>query len=239
MQDGVFTDRRATLGFEPDEWKLFLQILNGIGFGVGFWVLIWPWPYRIAVLSGMAAFLAALVIKMRSHQGLGITDAKRGVYRPGIPALLLMPALAVALRALQDINLLDWQPTLIWSFALAAMLAVPLFAGDKEAPKRPFTAAFLVILTYAYAWGSLAEANSMFDTSTPQIFPTTIRSMHVNHGKSTSYHLVLGSWHDRPAGDDVRVSHVFYAGHRTGEPICVALRGGWLGFRYYEARPCW
>src|SRR5262249_22796829 len=158
----------------------------------------------------------------------------RGNTKPGIAALFLMPALVVALRALQDFSLLDWQPVLIWALVLTPALAIPLFAGDREVPKRPVTASFLLILTYAFAWGSIAEVNAMFDTSTPQNFQTTIRSMRVSHGKSTSYHVVLGPWDGRPAGDDVFVPYAFYAWHRPGDPICVVLRNGRLGFRYYE-----
>ncbi|HEX4159389.1 MAG TPA: hypothetical protein VHY79_13020 [Rhizomicrobium sp.] len=239
MQDGVFTDTRTTVSYDPDSLRLFARVLNGIGFAIGFWVLAWPQPYKLAVLGAMTAFVAALAVKLLSRQRLGITDARGGNSRPGVQALFLMPALVVPLRALQDINLLEWQPVLLWSLALAAGLAIPLFAGDKELPKKPLFAAFLLILTYAYAWGSLAEANSMFDTSAPQIFQTTIRSMHANYGKSTSYHLRLGPWNGRPAGDDVRVPRALYVRHRAGETMCVALRNGWLGFRYEEARSCW
>ncbi|HLY04979.1 MAG TPA: hypothetical protein VKR31_04455 [Rhizomicrobium sp.] len=79
----------------------------------------------------------------------------------------------------------------------------------------------------------------MFDTSTPQLFPATIRSMHVSRGKSTSYHLSLGPWDGRPAGDDVRVPYAFYVRHHPGGRICVSLGDGWLGFRHYEAKSCW
>ena len=239
MQDAIFTGAQRMRALEPDAWSRFARVLDGIGCGIGLWLLIWPQPYKLAILSAMTAFIGALAAKVFSRQRLAITDAKKGDLRPRIQMLVLMPPLALALRAIQDINLVDWKPVLIWSLALAAVLAIPLFGGDSELPKKPFISAFLLFLAGLYAWGSITEANVMFDTSAPRIFQTTIRSMHANRGKSTSYHLLLGPWNGRPAGDDARVSYAFYAKRHPGDPVCVALGNGWLGFRYYEARSCW
>src|SRR5580692_7032417 len=98
MQDGVFIDRRTTLSGNADDLRALAHILNGTGFGVGLWVLIWPEPYKLAVLSAMAAFVAALAVKILSHQQLAITDARGKDSRPRISALFLMPALVVPLR---------------------------------------------------------------------------------------------------------------------------------------------
>ncbi|HLY04980.1 MAG TPA: hypothetical protein VKR31_04460 [Rhizomicrobium sp.] len=131
----------------PDAWRAIARALDAIATGIGLWVLMWPQPYKLAILSAMTAFAAALAIKVLSRQRLAITDAKAGDSRPRLQLLFLMPALAIAGRALQDINLIDWQPLLLWSLALAAVLAIPLFAGDSGLRKKPFTAAFLLILT--------------------------------------------------------------------------------------------
>lgn len=239
MRGGTLIHSWTTRTREPDAWRALAYALDAIGFGIGLWVLMWPAPYNLAILSAMAAFPAALAIKALSHQRLAITDARAGDSRPRLQLLFLMPALALAVRALQDINLLDWQSPLLWSLVLAAALAIPLFVGDSDLPKKRFIAAFLLMLTWAYAWGSIAEANVMFDMSLPRVFQTTIRSMHVIRGKSISYHFLVGPWNGRPAGDDVRVPYASYVRHRPGDPICVTLGSGWLGFRYYEARSCW
>ncbi|HEX3663972.1 MAG TPA: hypothetical protein VHU23_01905 [Rhizomicrobium sp.] len=239
MHNSVVGDGLPIRARSPDAWRYSARILDAIGYGIGLWLLLWPEPYKFAVVSAMTAFLAALAIEMLLRQRLGLADPRRGDQRPRIQMLFVMPALALALRALLDINLLDWRPVLVWSLAPAALLAVPLFAGDRDLPKRPLIAAILLVLNYAYSWGAIVEANSIFDTSAPHHFQTTIRAMHANRGKSTSYHLVLGPWNGRPAGDDVRVPYAAYAGRRPGDTICVTLSDGWLGFRYYAARSCW
>jgi hypothetical protein len=210
-----------------------------MGFSIGAWGLLLPVPYRLAVLGNMGAFVVALAMKVISRQQLAITDAKAGDSRPRIQGLFVMPALVVALRALVDINLLDWQSVLLWALGLAAVLAIPVFANDRQLSKKLFNVIFLPLVTYAFAWGAIAEADFMFDTSPPHVFQTTIRSMHVSHGKSISYHFELASWDGRPAGDSLRVPYALYAGHRPGDQICVVLHDGWLGFRTFEAQPCW
>jgi hypothetical protein len=219
--------------------KQIAKVLDWLGYGIGLWALFWPQPYTVAILCVIAAPPAALALKLFSHQMLSLSDEAPGDSRPRIQGLFLMPAIVLALRALLDINLLDWQPALLCSLLPAALLAIPLFAGDRQLRQRPFIAAFMLVVLLAYSWAGITELNTIFDTSFARVFPTAIQSRHVSHGKSTSYHVVLDGWDGRPAGDDVRVRYGFYASHHPGERICVRLHNGWLGFRYIELEACW
>jgi hypothetical protein len=213
-------------------------VLNGIGAAVGLWAIIFPWPYDAAVLSAMMVVAMALVLNI-----LAPSLSKPLVYKDGDPqgmagSLFMVPALAVALRANSDLNLFGWPAEMEWSACIAALLAIPLLTGDAGIRSRPFFALLLVVLAFAYAAGSLAELNDIFDNSQPVVYPTTIWAKHVYSGKAQVYELILTGWGGQPMGSGVKVPYSYYAERRPGERVCIYLRQGWLGFPHYNADSC-
>jgi hypothetical protein len=99
-------------------------------------------------------------------------------------------------------------------------------------------ALLLLVLTFGYAAGALAELNGIFDSSEPVVYPTTIWAKHVYSGKALVYELVLTGWGDQPMGAGVKVPYSFFATRSAGEQVCIYLQKGWLGFPRYSADSC-
>jgi hypothetical protein len=214
------------------------MVLNGLGAAVGLWAIIIPWPYDAAVLSAMMVVAMALILKI-----LAPSLSEPFVYTKSdrwsmAGSLFMVPALAMALRANSDLNLLGWRIEMEWSACIAALLAIPLLIGDAAIRSRPFFILLLLVLTFGYAAGSLAELNSIFDTSQPVVYPTTIWAKHVYSGKAQVYELILTGWGDQPIGSGVKVPYSFFEERRAGERVCIYLRQGWLGFPHYNADSC-
>jgi hypothetical protein len=244
-QDAEAFANDERLGATPEERQrrlaqliMISRVAVGAGFGLAIWVLFWPRPHDVAVLCAVAAIPVALALKLGSGFLLDVLGDQTDDPRPAISVLIMLPAIAVFIRSMQDFNLLDWKPALQWSLCMTAVLTVPLLINEPSLRKKPYLGLYGVMFLSLYSFGSIAGMNEVLDSSRAHSYRTTIVDMHIQSGKSQSYHLVLGGWNGRPEGDDVRVSYAFYRERQIGELICVYLRDGWLGFRYYNVGEC-
>ena len=125
-----------------------------------------------------------------------------------------------------DINLLDWMPIFQWSVCIVVVLAIPILIGESAFRSKRTITIFLLLLTYGYTCGGLAELNRILDTSQPVAFRTTIRAMHASSGKSRTYRLILDGWGNEPVGSDVKASNAFYDAVHVGDTVCIYLSKG-------------
>ena len=96
---------------------------------------------------------------------------------------------------------------------------------------------FGLIMT-AYAYGGLVLANTLLDTSKPQMFRTIIVDKHITSGKTTTYELRLEAWGPVPPGT-VSVSRELYESVIPGLIACPLLSRGALGIPWYVVVRCY
>jgi hypothetical protein len=214
------------------------SLINGIGAAIGVWAIILPVPYNAALLSVILAVPVALVRKVVAPTLISPGTSAQSDPGAQVGMLFVVPAVAVAVRAGSDLNLLNWGAELECSICVAAILAIPIIMGGIGFTSRPFRACLLLLLMFGYTAGSLAELNDILDVSPAVATPAVVLAKHVSAGKVQMYDLNLGDLADQSQVRDLKVPYSVFAGTRTGDRVCIELRKGWLGFPHYEVDSC-
>lgn len=214
--------------------KALMRWPNLAGFGVGAWVWLHPQPYPLAIAVCAACPILGLAIAAASRGAVTLTSGPRGDVSG-----LMWPGLILGLRALLDIEVLDWSKALAVAAVvgvIGAFLMRPLDRGAKGQP-------WLLLMTYGigaavWGWGAALQADTLLDRAMPQVSAVRVLSKHVSSGKSTTYDLGLPAWGPREADEDNSVARDFYDQVKVGDTVCAYLYPGALTFRWYEIGHC-
>jgi hypothetical protein len=230
---GSQTQKRQQL----DEAKRNVRFLNYATYAVCAWVFFHPQPYRLAVSS--VAILPLIAIALVAFGGPAYAfNAKKADARADASVAAFLPTMALFLRALFDVSVLD-QEKILWMSAAGALAGAGLVIALVSSTRKPwYTPLLLLLLTGSYAYGAEALANRELDTSEPEVFQTQVLDHHISRGKTTTYHLELGAWGPRTVRDEVDVNREYYERTAVGSPVCVYLWRGALGVRWFEVWDC-
>jgi hypothetical protein len=165
-------------------------------------------------------------------------NAPRGSGRPDLSLLLITPGLLLTLRAVRDVQILDWRAVLVGAVLVALVLIGRVLWALPSARDKPGIAALTLALLIAYGYGVVALGNSVLDRSTGASYATTVYGKHVTSGRYRTPKLRLGPWGPRTTEDDVTVSWDLYRSASVGQTVCVLLRPGAFGIRWYRLAPC-
>jgi hypothetical protein len=146
--------------------------------------------------------------------------------------------MALALRALLDFNILDFWRELAWAAVTGMGIALVVSLAEGLKPKTAALFFAYLLFSLAYGYGALAEINYLPDHSPPKVFHAQVSDLRVNHGKTTTYSVILGRWGAFPAGQEVKVNRAYFESLHKDETVCAFLFEGYLGFRYMEVGNC-
>jgi hypothetical protein len=206
------------------------KVLNVVGGIVSAWTIFFPSPYEYAILAAIAVPAICIVV-MKSFGGLmRANETTKGSPYPNVSLALLVPALAVCLRALLDFSVFSYDNVWLPSILIAGIFLVVLFIGSNEFKLRPakdfiITTVFSLV-AFGYAFGSVVTLNCLYDKSEPEAFSATIISKRVTSGKTTTYYLKLTPWGSQVEADEVSVSEDFYEQLGEGDEVSVYLYQG-------------
>lgn len=234
--------RSAALGADPAERtrnltraRKIARVLNGISLAAGAWGLIYPRPYRAAIVALGVLPLVGLATLL-GGRGRYAFDATRNDPRPSLIATVMLPGLALATRAIFDVHVLDWKPLLFGAAVGGLALVVAIAVGERR--RKLWVLALLAPLISTYPWGALSLANALLDRGAPEVFRVGVRGKHVSGGRQTSWYLELDPWGPVTERKDVAVGRRLYNAALTGDRVCVALHPGALGARWYVVLDC-
>ena len=205
--------------------------------GLVVWTFLYPHPYEL-LLVVLAALPWVAVWIMARAPGLYMLNAPRGSGRPDLSLLLITPGLLLTLRAVRDVQILDWRAVLVGAVLVALVLIGRVLWALPSARDKPGIAALTLALLIAYGYGVVALGNSVLDRSTGASYATTVYGKHVTSGRYRTPKLRLGPWGPRTTEDDVTVSWDLYRSASVGQTVCVLLRPGAFGIRWYRLAPC-
>ena len=216
------------------------RVLNGAAIAASAWGWIYPRPYDAAVVVLGVFPLVGLALLFAGRGRYGY-DTRRNDPRPTLVPAVMVPGLILGLRALVDVNLVDWKPLVLGAavagLAFTAALTVSVARGERSR-KLWVVALILFPLHASYPWGALTLANAMLDHGAPEVFPVTVRGKHVSSGKHTSWDLDLDPWGPVAERKSVDVGRRLYGLVSVGDRVCVVLRPGALGARWYGVVRC-
>jgi hypothetical protein len=208
-----------------------------INLGLVTWAFFYPHPYELLIIVLALLPWAAIWIMARSP-GLYTLNAPRDSGRPDLTVLLISPGFLLTLRALIDVQILDWHRLLACAVLVAMALAAAVVWAVPSVREKLGAALLTLALLIAYGYGACALVNAILDHSSGSIHATAVYGKHVSGGRSRTPTLRLAPWGPRTTAEDVTVSWDVYRATSVGDKVCVRLRPGALGIPWYAIAKC-
>ena len=217
---------------------------NVAAFAIGFWTILFPTQlYTVGLLLCVLLPLLALALEMRTRGALGF-EARRGRRYPlSLATILVLPALALAVRAGIDLNFASY-PSLFAAAVLtaSAMFALfwcfdPQFRGDLNQVST------IAIFVLAFCYGAVAFSDVMLDASSGHDMQTVIhdKRVHVSGGPkgSSVWYQVKVDPDVSPAGANwIHVQPDLWHSFHRGDTVCVHVGAGLLAIPWYAVGHC-
>ncbi|BAU47474.1 hypothetical protein SVA_0895 [Sulfurifustis variabilis] len=211
--------------------------LTGIAVVVSAWGFLLPEPYELVIASLAALPLVAVALAARAGSLYQIAGHKNDA-RASLALVFIGPGMVLGLRAILDIELLEWGPALAATVVAAAALTLVLAATDRQMRGRRWELLAMLFLSLFYAYGGVVEANALLDRSAPQVYEAKVVDKHKSSGKTTQYYLRLTPWGPRATEEDVSVTRDLYESSSAGRTMCVVYRAGALEIPWFTVYPC-
>jgi hypothetical protein len=201
------------------------------------WAYIYPHPYELVIcVLALLPWIAVWI--MARSPGLYTLNAPRGSGRPDLTVLVISPGFLLMLRAIMDVQILDWQPLLLRSAVAAAALMGGVLWAVPAVREKPGTGALTLALILAYGYGVCALGDAVLDRSDGSTYTTRVYGKHITSGRNKTPMMQLGPWGPRAAADEVTVSSDLYRSTSVGDTVCVRLHPGAIGVPWYRVTRC-
>jgi hypothetical protein len=188
------------------------------------------------LIASVAALPPLAVVIVVMSKGLYILDVKDfgKSALPNVFGLFGLPAIALAVRAWLDIDVLDVQ------FALKIMGVAGAAAALAVLPAAKTRDARVLAVIFAVVWssGAVLYYNALFDKSAPAAFQPRVMEKTMVPGKTNDYYLVLEPWGHQAKPEKVHVTRELYRAASVKSPVCVLLYPGALDIRWFKISPC-
>ena len=214
--------RRLVAHVSESRWIYIL--CSGLGASSG-WAICYPRPYGLAV--GLQALLPVLaLLPMIKFRRLGGFDGKANDPSSRVAGAFLMPILALALRALLDWHILDWDRFWIPFAAIGAALLVLVVCFASDVRGRIMRVIIVSCLCLAYSYGLLVHIDCYYDASWGTAYDSRVRRHHAATGGRgpAMYYLRVSPWLNQPGEHQVTVSRSVYSRHADGDPVRIVVR---------------
>jgi len=201
------------------------------------WAFLYPRPYELVILVLVALPWIAVWIMAR-EPGIYGFNAPRNSTRPDLTALLISPGFLLMVRALMDVQILDWQRLMWWAVLVTICLVGAIVWALPAAREKPGVAALTLLLLGAYGYGACALGNALLDRSAAASYTAQVYGKHVTGGRQRTPEMRLGPWGPRKAAADVTAPWELYRSTHIGETVCVIVHSGALGVPWYRVTQC-
>jgi hypothetical protein len=238
-------EKDARLGASPtarletlDSLRRLARYASFVGLALGFWLMIYPRPYDLAVAINALVPLVALAVASRWPGLVALvhdTDTEPTI---NLSAFWFLPSGVLGLRAMLDLHMIDWVEPLCAGFGLAAIPLLLALRAERAA-RRPGMAVFSAVILFAWGYGVVSLANVRLDQAPPAIH----RAVVVERGGSADDDpsltvRAIDARANLPVIDGLAVSEARFNRSPVGSETCVAIFPGRLGWRYVVAVDC-
>lgn len=218
------------------EARRIARITNAVGFILFFWLTFYPIFYTVVLIIGIA-YPIVIIILLYLYRGLIRVDERKNNAHPSVATGFIMAGLSLSLRALFDYNILEYNQLWITTGTLAVLLIIVILIATKlpkfKSAQDYFAIFTLIILTYSYSFGAYSVSNCLFDNSSPKYYQTNIVQKEISTGRSTTYYIIVTSWHDAEKIEKVTVNAEEYNLTSVGDNIAIAEMKGFFGTPWY------
>lgn len=121
----------------------------------------------------------------------------------------------------------------------AAFFSVQSAAYAGLRASRVTAVVTFLISFLAYGYGAALHINALADSADIQQTRYLLRERYVSKDKVIRYKVRLSKVHvNAPEVSSAEVTQYFYAMLKPGDAVCLALRPGVLGIKWFSAGPC-
>ena len=201
------------------------------------WGWFYPRPYDTA-MAILGVIPAIAVLLLATGNGVYQVEGRRHDVRADLSIAFIIPGAVLTLRCLWDFEFLEWMPILKLAIVASVFLTIVVLAADGGMRERRWAFLAFLVLCFLYAFGAMAQANALLDSSEGQVFPTKVLDKRIENGKSTTYYFRVDSWGPRSKPNEVSVSRALYQATPVGDTVCVSLWKGALRAPWFVVRAC-
>lgn len=201
------------------------------------WIWLWPAPYSLAMIVGTVLPLIAVGISVRT-QGFYRLDARREDPRPSLAALFFAPTFAIFIRALSDINGVDFLAPILVAIICAGGLTILALQADKRLEPQHWWIAFIATGAFLLSLSALMHFNVAFSGARSEVFRAKVEDAYVTSGKAHLSQLQLAPWGPFARSAAANVPASFFDTVNKGDTVCVRLYDGALTWRWFEIVHC-
>jgi hypothetical protein len=224
------TESERARKFEQE--RTIARVVSSIGIAASLWAFFYPHPYKPLMFGLIVLPWFAVIVMVRS-KGLIRADELRKDPHPSVASALFFPGMALVLRVVLDMDVIESAVVVLLCLALGAALIGAILKSDPTAKNRKTTFAALVLFSLAYAYGAVIETNVLLDRSNPAYYSAAVQAKHVVNGKRVEYKLTLAPWGPKTRPNDLLVRSDTYGSVQVGDIAVLGLRRGALGIRWY------
>jgi len=161
-----------------------------------------------------------------------------GPAQANLTAACAVAAGALFARTLLDLNLVNWLPLTAFAAAVGIVFLVVAVRREPNLRRRWWRLLAAGILTGAYAFGVLAQANVRLDRSPQAVLRSYVLDKRLGHSRITTYRLVLAPWGPLTTPEDATVPVEVYDRVQVDDTVCVRLHDGALGMAWFAVTAC-
>lgn len=194
------------------------------------WVIFYPVPYWPVLWAAAMIPFIALALYWMNPADYEIAEDPRS-RRVDLILPIMFCGLALALRALLDIQLASWTRMLLPALAGAALLT--LAAGALRSTAFSVMITFTVFATYSSAL--IAFADVYFDNASPRAQLAKVDALRVSSGRRATYYAQLSPGISE-ASSEVTVDKTLYRELSRFDQVCVLIYPGALGLEWFEVK---
>jgi len=153
-------------GYSRARLKRIIAAGNVVAFGVVFWTTFFPTQlYPFGLLICVLLPLCAIALDMRTKGALGFEERRSRRYPLSFATILVLPALALSLRAGIDLNFESYAPLITAAGLFAGVIFAIFWRFDPQLRGDFNQYVSIAIFALAYSYGALAFADVKLDAS--------------------------------------------------------------------------
>lgn len=203
---------------------------------IAVWALFRPQPYEL-LIALLAALPPLAIIAVIARRGLFRIGLGTG-YEANLGTACAVPSCALFARTLFDLNLISWLPLTAFAAAVAIVFLITAVRREINLRRRWWKLGIAALLTGAYAFGTLGQANVLLDRGPQAVLRSRILDKHPGRNRTGTYHLTLAPWGPITETGDASVPHDVYERAEIDDPACIRLHDGALGMAWFTATAC-
>jgi hypothetical protein len=232
-RNGITEEERSV---KLQKAKLVAKALNWMSIIACVWVLFFPTPYEIAIISTITLPLIAILATF-IFKGLIRLEEGKGTAYPSVFMTIFFCSCGICLRAMFDFNIFEYRNVWKPSFILSVILIAVVLSSTREFKFQKVNDYIIVlslsIFFFAFSYGTVIALNCYYDKSEKEIFEATILSKRISSGKTTSYYFELTPWGRQIEIDEVSVSKRLYQKLEKNDKVNLFYGGGLFNIPWF------